>query len=342
MKRFLWLPLSAALALLMALLSFAPAGSAELPRLPTKTLPKLTTPAPTPKLELPKFPIRTLPKLATPKPTFPPIKPKVTLPIVLPTPRPSEDPGIAVAATTMPGLNDADAPAVWEVADGSALNLDGSGPVAVSLTWDTDEYGYGQYALTAGAAGATGDCESLVYRLYAGQLAGPDGPTYLIVPDLGPSDDPMSYIYRYSDGGLHYLGGVPALPDAFTLTADGLTTTIRAAVLHTWFRPADFRVEPAVHEIRRDLYPMGAKATLLRKLPLRASRAYGTKPALTLEAGAQVVLAATDDLEWVYVVMASDSAQGGWLRLIDQYYCDVGGGKQAEPTELFDGLLMAD
>lgn len=228
-----------------------------------------------------------------------------------------------------------------EVFDGSLLDVDGDGaPDELRFSWDTDAYGTGTYTLSTNLSSFSGSCESLIYTLYAGKLSGLSGPTYLMVADNGPSDDPVCHIFEYSGLILRSVGSVPALPSTFIIGDTGFSTEIRGHVLHTWFRPAEYQIVPPVAEVPRDLYPMNHNVTMLIDLPLMEERG-GAAVSATLHAGEEAMLATTDDVEWVYIIRREDKTIGGWMHLVDGYYCEVGDAL-LDPGYVFDGLNIAD
>ena len=70
----------------------------------------------------------------------------------------------------------------------------------------------------------------------------------------------------------------------------------------------------------------------------------GKEVNMEVKKGDKVILSATDDVEWLYVVpmteQADAMASGGWLRLQDQSV--IVGKKVLNGDAVFDGLLYAD
>ena len=127
----------------------------------------------------------------------------------------------------------------------------------------------------------------------------------------------------------------------------------------TWHRPADYviatglyysedevKITYALAEVPRDLYPLGAQVTLKRDLPLMVSRT-DDEVAMTLQAGESAVVAATDDVCWIYIVpekYADDCLYtGGWVRMPADGFAEIlVDGESVPAYDVMDGLLYAD
>jgi len=249
---------------------------------------------------------------------------------------------------------------VTELFDGSIIDLDGDG-IAEEIRYGVktnDEYGTSDFRLVVGNTQIDGEGVSLTGRIHALRMPGMQD-ALVLLSDYGWSDDDITYIYSYCNGDLSFIGEICTMPWKLTVNADGtLTGSVRASILHTWYRPADFVLsanytEPemtlrtnGVLEMPRDLYPMGTKVTLLRDVPQCLSRT-NDSPALTLRAGDSAWIVATDDIEWLYIVpdkheYSTEETGAGWLRTEIGGYSVVLDGQEIWTSEVFDGLFYAD
>ncbi len=247
---------------------------------------------------------------------------------------------------------------VLEVANGASLDLDGDGTKeAITFTLDVADEFEGKYVLKINDAQVNGEGCCLTGRLHAMRLNTAMNEAFLLVSEYGPSDDNACYVYCYSEGKLTYAGLVASAPEDIAVNGAQFSAVVRGSVLQTWFRPADFTIArsyktdengvaidaPMVVEVPRAVYPMGTIVTAKLNLDLRVSPIDG-KTALTVKKGDKVILSATDDVEWLYVVpmteQADAMASGGWLRLQDQSV--IVGKKVLNGDAVFDGLLYAD
>jgi|GEM_PF-6516612 len=250
-------------------------------------------------------------------------------------------------------------------------DFDGDGTTeAFHFESSLDEYDDGSFSLTVANTTVTQDnCVFLANAVYAmrigwtGYASVDDGGYYatlFMVPEYGPSEDPYTYCYLYVDGGLLSVGEIPALP--MNMAANPLTgiitTQVRAAMVGTWSRPADyilargfnwddeddFKSYYCLTEVPRPLYPFGMIVSLKQELPLMASQTdrFFTG-ALLPEKNSQVVLAATDDCRWLYVTsMEGDIA--GWVRMrsVDYVVKLTVGDIEADIDDVFGSILYAD
>ena len=243
-------------------------------------------------------------------------------------------------------------------AAGAQVDLDGDGVTEqVSLTMPEDEYGCGEFTVTVNGKTATeyGEClRGDMYALTMGYR------TYLLVSEDGPSDDPYSHFFAYDGESVKGIGGVPAYPERMELGLSGITAMVRGSVLQTWYRPGDFIVAtggawdenyetytafgPRVVEVPRSVYPMGTVAMVKKGLTLQVSPT-DDRQALRLKEGTRCVIAATDDVEWLYIVNDDETNEtdryiGGWIR-IDGFSIVTDEGT-SDAWDVFDGLSFAD
>jgi hypothetical protein len=243
--------------------------------------------------------------------------------------------------------------------NGASIDLDGDGTAeAISLTESMDAGGE-TYQLTVNGQTVSGAGEGLNGTLYAMRLSEADR-AYLLVSEDGPSDDPANHVYRYKEGKLESCGAFGAWAGTVAITDEGFSATVRGRVIQTWFRRADFIITdnsyfddatgeyvaaaPALVEVPRDIYAMGTVVTLKKDITLQISRQNAAE-ALTIKAGQQAVIVATDDVEWLYIQALDEDYSrdynAGWLRLKDAWEVELGG-ETVSTMDLFNGLLYAD
>lgn len=274
---------------------------------------------------------------------------------------------LSAGAFAEEAANTGDLMTIRETQDGARDDYDGDGNAeTLSFSTKLDEYDDGSFTIGVGDQTLTVDgCMALSGKVYALKLAygsyyNPVGfwGTLFMVNEYGPSDDPLTYCFFYTDGKLYNVGEIPSSPDAMSVNADGLITTqVRAARIGTWSRPADFKLASGVRwndessdvfyqmiEIPRDVYPMGMIVDLKIDLPLLASR-FDTDASVTLTANQQVVLAATDDCRWLYV-SSLDGETAGWVKLTGATDAFTDGvivnGQATDVNDVFGNILYAD
>jgi hypothetical protein len=157
----------------------------------------------------------------------------------------------------------------------------------------------------------------------------------LAVREEGPSDDPRTYFFRYVDGSIVSMGHVPG-----NAVADGsgkLRTSHRGNILHTWWYPAEYQVNPShqLEFLERPLYEMGAAVKVLQVLPLY-SAPDSTTVVGSLDPGQAATIVATDDRKWCLV--ETPEGLSGWFAVERGEV--QGTGSQAH--EVFEGLSFAD
>ena len=165
----------------------------------------------------------------------------------------------------------------------------------------------------------------------------------LIVDEYGPSDDPVSTFYRYTEESLKYLGQIPAAPD--NLVADGgvIKTRIRCGVMGTMAIETQYMVDQnnTLTRMNQDVYTYSKNfrypseeddffAYLKQNLIVHEERDAAT--AATEMTPQNVRFPYTDSENWVYV--EGSTGQGGWLYVGDWSY--------SRRRDVFDHLQMYD
>lgn len=236
---------------------------------------------------------------------------------------------------------------------GDRIDLDDDGAsesIEYRIHVDEDDYDTG-FTLRIEDSAFTGVGYSMNRNLYALRLD-QYGPVLILVSDYGMSDDYQTSFFYWQNGEICPAGVIYSMPENMSFAENGtITTEVRADVLYTWFRESDFALASGydqdwnisyyMYEIPRPIYSMGLIATLKVDLPLMKSR-INHEVISTIQAGSQVILCATDDVEWVYV-KSRDGFAGGWMRLTGDYgYECVVGEESMASYEVFDGLIFAD
>ena len=259
---------------------------------------------------------------------------------------------------------------LYPIEDGTTFDFDSDGTEETySFTTDLNEYRDGRFSLSVGeAAVSRDDCILLaedVYVMYIGWTGYGDWTddsyyaALFMIPEQGMSDDPYTYCYLYVNGKLFDVGGIPSMPESMTVDRQRgmITTRIRAAMIGTWSRPADYILASGyswdeeadiyesyyrLTEVPRPIYPFGMIVTLRQELPLMASQTDRIFSA-TLEADQQVILAASDDVRWLYVT-SMDGATAGWVRMsrVDWEQRITVGDRDVAVDDVFGNILYAD
>lgn len=273
---------------------------------------------------------------------------------------------MALILCAIPAL--AEGCAIAQISDGTTLDFDGDGAQeTLTFTFEApNEYDeINGFTLTVGdQTVAVDDATVLAGKVYAVSMVrgiycepGLCWGTLFMVPEFGMSDDPYSYCYLYTDGKLTDVGGICSLPDGMVLGADGcISCQIRANHLGTWSRYSVFELANGISfgaddsyqehyhlcEVRQDLYAMGMIVDLKKDLALKDTR-YDAEASREIKAGQKVILAATDDVRWVYVTTMDDTV-GGWVDFICEDYPDMinVNGTYTDIDEVFDNIIYAD
>ncbi len=184
-----------------------------------------------------------------------------------------------------------------------------------------------------------------------------DGALEIAIMDYGPSDDNVTYFFRYAGGELDYIGYVPGFvydgrADSSDMSFNGVGTVdsyIRLSILQTWWAPASWTPgdESRFDLIEQDLYypfadRLGSNVTALVPVAGYADRSSDSERSI-IPAGTQLTLTATDNKEWVL----AETSGGGeiWLHLNSQdgyaFEVETETGYESGAFVL-DGLCMVD
>lgn len=168
------------------------------------------------------------------------------------------------------------------------------------------------------------------------------------IQDYGPSDDPMTYFFRYlEDGSTVLLGSITDLWSSDTsklLENNLLEGRARLAVLQTWYAPAHWKLEGnKITKIEEPMYyPYESSITenhILKDITVYDKMSQeGEKSVLTAKEGL-VHFIATDDKNWVELETADNSHYFMYLK---DYSMVDSNGTEIEAASVFDSLIIAD
>ena len=241
---------------------------------------------------------------------------------------------------------------IMPISAGDAFDFDEDGvPETLEYEILRSEDGYDEgYRLKIGDSEVTADGWCMNEELYVLKLDDYTTPL-LMVSDYGPSDDYETHFYLYENSSLLSAGTIASLPEGMRVRDGVITASVRGEILYTWFHDEDFalaralgedgQISAAMHRIPRALYPMSLIVTMKTDLPLLVSQ---TNPdvSATVYTGEQVILCASDDVEWVYIE-SLETESAGWMQVNREmgFECIVGE-ELLFSDNVFDGLLFAD
>ena len=226
----------------------------------------------------------------------------------------------------------------------NSLDLDQDGTeerISLSVDYQYPNEIENKYVLQAGDLSVTDTGEAMDNEIWGFSLDGKN--ILLIVDEYGPSDDPVSTFYRYTEESLKYLGQIPAAPD--NLVADGgvIKTRIRCSVMGTMAIETQYMVDQnnTLSRMNQDVYTYSKNfrypseeddffAYLKQNLIVHEKR--DAASAATEMTPQNVRFPYTDSENWVYV--EGSTGQGGWLYVGDWSY--------SKRRDVFDHLQMYD
>lgn len=236
-------------------------------------------------------------------------------------------------------------PMHWFCVVDTIADMDGDGApdhVAATFFGSTAEPGFDRVVLESGLAIVAIRGVALEPRLHVVDLDVRDRWREIVIGEQGPSDDYASRFFRFANGRFDELGAVSGTVET-GLRVDGagyVLTTCRGEVLHTWFHPCRYRLDPWTGRLEpgvtNDDVPMGTRVTLKCDLEVR-SGLLKDQVVGVIRAGERAVIDRTDDRSWCHI--RADSGVEGWFGIIG-FSTVAGPGKPA--TEVFDGLCQAD
>ena len=249
---------------------------------------------------------------------------------------------------------------VFEAGDGFTADFDND-EKEETLHFSTalNEYDDGDFTLTVGDKSVTvKDCiglEPKVYAMKAGYTWYYYG-TVFMVNEYGPSDDPLTYCFLYTEGDLIDIGFIPALVESFDIDSNGvITTRVRANMIGTWYRPTEYVLAVGsqdmgddwkqiyrLSEVPRTMYPMGMMVTLKKDVKLSSSL-YDMDEDVEVKAGTPLIILESDDVSRIFVSDYEGRVKG-WLATKSVEWLDyvLIDGSYVAIDEVFDGIFYAD
>ena len=195
------------------------------------------------------------------------------------------------------------------------------------------------YELTVNDVVTQGTGWSLTGEIYALSM---DGSTVeLLIPEDGPSDDPLIYVYGYDNGGMK-LAGTLATGIHDISVADGkINCRELSSIFQTVGVSTQYKYEKhTLISVDLGFYKMNNTVTALMEIPAYDEK-NGEEGAVVISEGSSVKILGTDNKEWIEI---EDIASGktGWLKLAPDTYSDLEISGAAIPsTVCFDGIILA-
>ena len=136
----------------------------------------------------------------------------------------------------------------------------------------------------------------------------------LVISDYGPSDDYVSYIYRYAEGALHEVGVVEGL-FSLGLGIDGAGRVLartRLNLLQTWYMDKPYNLQDGQLIPEEGIYTTYHRVFLKEMLPVYEAPD-ANSPSFTIPEGTLATLIATDDVMWCCI--ETEEGEKGWFRV---------------------------
>ena len=170
----------------------------------------------------------------------------------------------------------------------------------------------------------------------------------IAILDYGPSDDPVTYFYRYlEDGNVIMLGSITDLwsSESCSLIENGLIEgSTRLAPLQTWFASAHWKLEGDKLEPLEEgmYYPYKTSMrgnNILKNVTVYEKMDQSSKKTVLTSADSPVIFVATDNKNWVELETGDERT---FYLYIEEYSTVESDGNMLEATEVFDSLIIAD
>lgn len=161
-------------------------------------------------------------------------------------------------------------------------------------------------------------------------IYGGDSQLEIAIQDWGDSDDYFTNFYRFWDGSVYSIGGVPGIiKTAWSengITFDGcgrVFSMIRLDVLQTWFADAEFEINNAemLSVVPEELYYANYPTDVLTKTALTAYDGRDGE-SFTIDAGVSMTVMATDNCEWIYCESETED-WALWFRIDPENGCMI-------------------
>lgn len=168
------------------------------------------------------------------------------------------------------------------------------------------------------------------------------------VQDYGPSDDPMTYFFRYlEDGSAVLLGSITDLWSSCTSRISDnnlIEGRSRLAILQTWYAPALWKLEndELIKVDEPMYYPYESSITenrILKDITVYDKMSQEGKQTILTPQEGPVRFIATDDKNWVELETADEVHYFMYLKDSSMVNSD---GNEIAATSVFDSLIIAD
>lgn len=179
---------------------------------------------------------------------------------------------------------------------------------------------------------------------YLVDLDSSDGYLELAICDYGSNDYRTTYLFRYDQGSLTYLGAISGLPadEETVYHGDGTVSAAdRLQIFQTWSAVVTYALEDGqMSQLIEMVEPIANDGDVCLTQTIEAyTEADQSSDTVTLTASEEpVTFPQTDTQSWVEVVLADGTT--GWLYL-ENYTTIVTGDQSWEASEVFSGLVYA-
>lgn len=224
-----------------------------------------------------------------------------------------------------------DADGVWTNAYPSVLSVNGVSFLSADADNPMDKYGFW--------------LENPYETYYIVDVDAQDGKLELGIADWGSNDWLETYLFRYENGTLNYIGCVPSFPDADQAVYSGnneIYVMDHLNIMQTWSSMMTYVYENG--KFSRKAGQMTQPNTAYESVYLRKELNAYTEPdksskTLTLTPSDEPVqLGPTDDEHWVGITMADGTT--GWIYFEEGYHME-NGEAIVDAESVFEGLLYA-
>ena len=232
-----------------------------------------------------------------------------------------------------------------DVLSGSWIDLDNDGTLERLLydngTPEGEDMGTAVIMVSEEASGQTvkAEIESFSLHSHCYVLNMEDGSTLLLIAEDGISDDFYTSFYRYEEGKLVELGGIPG--KVREIKAAGKTLTASVETVHIQCEPLTLQYTIKNNQIvcqEQEYYEYrGNTATVLKALNLYGEKG-ASKATKTVGVGEEICILGGDLNEWVQIEITA-TGEKGWLKVKDNK-CELSDGTMDMTGACMDGLTF--
>lgn len=184
-----------------------------------------------------------------------------------------------------------------------------------------------------------------VENYYLVDLDSEDDKIELAVADWGSNDWLTTYLFRYENGELTYLGYIPAFPDSENSIyfGDGSATVLdHLSIMQTWSGFRTFVLEDGkIHSVSGEMMQPSQpwrKVYLRQELEVYAEPNIDSEKKTLTPSDEPVQFPLTDDAHWVNILM--NDGTGGWIYFAEPLQME-NGDAFVQPDTVFEGLVYA-